>query len=810
MTAGHPSMRIGLTYDLRSDYLAAGYGEEETAEFDRGETIDAIADALAELGHQPDRIGHVRQLVERLAGGPRWDLVFNICEGMHGLAREAQVPALLDAYGIAYTFSDPLVMSLSLHKGLTKAVLQEAGVPTARYATLENLQDCAGIDIPYPLFAKPVAEGTGKGITPTSIIRDAVQLQQVARELLDRFRQPVLVEQYLAGREFTVGLIGTGDDSRVLGTFEVLLRSTAEQGVYSYANKERSEEFVDYRLVAPSEDEEVREAEAIALKAWRALGCRDAGRIDIRSDSHGRPQFLEVNPLAGLHPTHSDLPMICSAVGMPFRELVDRIIRSAATRIGRYSAPRTLATGTGPRDAEPAENLASSATGFWWEANGLMGDASSTDSEARGVPSAYAARQPEPEADPSHPPRLLPGETAAPTAVSAGTRVARPDGLTVAVLYNDTEAEASADARDVLVQVECVADAVERLGHQWVKIPATLDLASVEQRLREYAPDVVFNLVESLGGNDRLAHLATSLLDALEIPYSGEQTAATFLSNNKLMAKERLRNAGLPTPGWYADHPGAAADTWESTASGARPSSFPATGLTFPGRFIIKRVHDHSSAGIDDAAVVQVASFAELQAIVRHASEQADRDCFAEQFIDGREFNVSLLAGPSGVDVLPCAEIDFTAFPPDKPRIVGYLAKWDPAAFEFGATPRTFEFPAADQSLLGRLRLLARQCWHLFGLRSYARVDFRVDDDSQPYILEINTNPCLSPDAGFAAALAQAGLRFDVAVQRILDAAVNSGRVRASRVSSGGTSSSGREGDRKLTRAEVVHLVHGR
>lgn len=790
MTDGHQPMRVGVTYDLRSDYLAAGYGEEETAEFDRGETIDGIVEALVELGHQPDRIGHVRQLVERLASGQRWDLVFNICEGMHGLAREAQVPALLDAYGIAYTFSDPLVMALSLHKGLTKTVLKEAGIATPQFATIEHLADAQRIDIPFPLFAKPVAEGTGKGITPASIIRDAGQLQQVSQELLERFRQPVLIEQYLSGREFTVGLIGTGTDSQVLGTFEVLLRTTAEQGVYSYVNKERSEEFVDYRLVSPGEDEEVRAAESIALNAWRALGCRDAGRIDIRSDSHRRPQFLEVNPLAGLHPSHSDLPMICAAVGMSFVELIDRIVRSAATRIGKYMPPREAASppATAPGEivrvpARTSETDSEQGAGFWWDGEPQTPESGRNDGW-RGDDRPTSEHFP----------------TSAVSSMASGP--SRPDGLTVAVVYNDTVGDAAADARDVLVQVECVADALERLGHQWVKVPATLDLATVEQRLRECRPDVAFNLVESLGGSDRLAHLATSLLDALELPYSGEQTAATFFSNNKLMAKERLKSAGLPTPAWLADTPFNAAQPWETLGGVARAAAPAADGLAFPGRFIIKRVHDHSSAGIDDDAVVEAADLAELQGIVRRHSEKCGRTCFAEQFIAGREFNVSLLAGPSGVDVLPCAEIDFSAFPPEKPHIVGYPAKWDPASFEFGATPRKFEFSAGDQMLLGRLRLLARQCWYVFGLRSYARVDFRVDRDGQPFILEINTNPCLSPDAGFAAALTQAGLRFDTAVQRIVDAALNGTGDNRHAPST--------QGDAKLTRAEVVHLVHGR
>lgn len=326
-------MRIGLTYDLRAEYLAAGYGEEETAEFDRGETIDGLERAVRALGHDAVRIGHARQLIAQLAAGQRWDLVLNIAEGMYGLGREAQVPAILDVYQIPYTFSEPLVTALCLHKGLTKLVVQAAGLPTPRFALVERPGGAQGVDLPLPLFAKPVAEGTGKGIGPTSKITERGALGQVCDELLAKYRQPVLVETFLPGREMTVGILGTGDEARVLGTMEVLLGPKAEPDVYSYANKERSEELVDYRRGDPQADAEVRRAEEVALGAWRALGCRDGGRIDLRSDAQGEPNFLEVNPLAGMHPTHSDLPMIANFVGMSYVELVGAILASAAKRI---------------------------------------------------------------------------------------------------------------------------------------------------------------------------------------------------------------------------------------------------------------------------------------------------------------------------------------------------------------------------------------------------------------------------------------------------------------------------------------------
>jgi D-alanine-D-alanine ligase len=325
-------VRIGLTYDLRAEYLALGYGEEETAEFDQQGTIDALAEAIESLGHSVDRIGSARSLIGRLAKGDRWELVFNICEGLYGYGREAQVPAILDVYGITYTFADPLAASVCLQKGWSKMIVRTAGVPTADFTIIETPADVDRVALGYPMLAKPIAEGTGKGVTPKSVVHSKAELAQIAVELLDRYRQPVLVETFLPGREFTVGIVGTGKAARAIGSIEIVLRSGAEPDVYSYVNKEECEKLVDYRHVTRA-DALVAEAERIALDAWIALDCRDGGRVDIRCDARGKPMFLEVNPLAGLHPTHSDLPMIATAIGMPYAELIRAIIDSAATRI---------------------------------------------------------------------------------------------------------------------------------------------------------------------------------------------------------------------------------------------------------------------------------------------------------------------------------------------------------------------------------------------------------------------------------------------------------------------------------------------
>lgn len=323
-------MRIGITCDLREEYLAEGYSEEDTAEFDRPDTVLAIEGALLAMGCETVRIGHARALVARLARGERWDLVFNIAEGMTGYGREAQVPAILDVFGIPYTFSDPLVLSLSLHKGMTKHVIRDLGIPTPDFSVVETEEEIGLVRMPFPVFVKPVAEGTGKGIRAASKVSNREDMHLVCCDLLHRFRQPVLVESFLPGREFTVGIVGTGHEARLLGVMEVILKANAERDAYSYANKEGYENLVEYKLV---NDSEAREAGEIALAAWKGLGCRDAGRVDLRSDESDRPAFVEVNPLAGLHPVHSDLPIICRLSGVSFQELIRIIMESAFRRV---------------------------------------------------------------------------------------------------------------------------------------------------------------------------------------------------------------------------------------------------------------------------------------------------------------------------------------------------------------------------------------------------------------------------------------------------------------------------------------------
>jgi D-alanine-D-alanine ligase len=334
-------MRVGVTYDLRSDYLAMGYGEEETAEFDVPETIEAIAHALKGLGYAPVKIGNIRALAKALVNGERFDAIFNICEGLEGVAREAEVPALLEAYGIPYVFSDPLTLALALDKGMAKRVVRDQGVPTPNFIVIEDAQALTQLNldelpVAFPVFAKPVREGSGKGIDENSHAASGEALRRVAADLLERFQQPVLVEEFLPGREFTVGIVGTGEDARVLGVTEIGRTDKFLGHGYGYRNKEYWEDKVVIRL---AEDSASRAAADVALGAWKALRCRDGGRVDVRNDARDRPNFIEVNPLAGLRPSYSDLCFIADFKNIPYEGLIEMIMTSFLKRHPALKAP---------------------------------------------------------------------------------------------------------------------------------------------------------------------------------------------------------------------------------------------------------------------------------------------------------------------------------------------------------------------------------------------------------------------------------------------------------------------------------------
>jgi len=319
-------MKIGLTYDLRSWYLDRGYSMEDTAEFDKQETVDAIEAALIKMGFKTEQIGNCFQVIEALAAGKKWDLVFNIAEGLYGDGRESVIPAILDQYKIPYVFSGPVILGISLNKHLTRLIVSAAGVPVSPGMLISEPKDVEKCNLKYPLFIKPVSEGTGKGITEKSLVNSPAELKEMAEYLLKRFDQPALAEEYLPGREFTIGVVGSGDDAVAIGGMEIECRDNLP---YSVEFKENYQEYCKY---SPMAKEFTGECKALALDVWKALGGVDGGRVDVKADRNGRMCFMEVNPLAGLHPVHSDLPILSRMTGIEYQELLEMIMRSAIKR----------------------------------------------------------------------------------------------------------------------------------------------------------------------------------------------------------------------------------------------------------------------------------------------------------------------------------------------------------------------------------------------------------------------------------------------------------------------------------------------
>ena len=264
----------------------------------------------------------------------------------------------------------------------------------------------------------------------------------------------------------------------------------------------------------------------------------------------------------------------------------------------------------------------------------------------------------------------------------------------------------------------------------------------------------MFNLVEELNGEVSLNYTPGFLLRSLAIPFTGCPPEALLVTTDKLVTKRILRAVDIPTPAWVSLIP---AD---------EPFRDPAA------QYLLKPVHADASQGIFEEQVRLAVLHEDLFRELAQAEERTGREWFAEAFIGGREFNISVLETSEGPVVLPPAEIRFDDFPEDKLKIVGYRAKWDESSFEYHHTPRTFDFSQVDEFLLSQLKEIALKCWQLFKLRGYCRVDFRIDEAGQPWVLEINSNPCISPDAGFVAAAARAGRSYSEVLDCILHAAV--------------------------------------
>jgi D-alanine-D-alanine ligase len=317
---------------------------------------------------------------------------------------------------------------------------------------------------------------------------------------------------------------------------------------------------------------------------------------------------------------------------------------------------------------------------------------------------------------------------------------------TAVVLHETISDAARPDEIDTLVQVEQVSRVLRKLGWRISRLETGLDLASTLATIRRVGPGCVFNLVESLGGRGSMLHFVPSLLQAEGLAFTGCDGDAMFLSSQKKLAKQWMRMHGIPTPA-------------SLEYDGDRDE---------PRIWIVKSVWEHASFGLDDGCVVKGATAANTR--IEQRTAELGGDWFAEEFVDGREFNISVLEIDGKPHVLPIAEIAFENFPGNKPRIVGYAAKWDESAPEYDGTRRVF--PKLGPREQGALEAVVFKAWSTFGLSGYARVDIRMDSGGTPWVLEINANPCLSPDAGFAAAAGMAKITYQQLINRIVQAAL--------------------------------------
>jgi D-alanine-D-alanine ligase len=325
----------------------------------------------------------------------------------------------------------------------------------------------------------------------------------------------------------------------------------------------------------------------------------------------------------------------------------------------------------------------------------------------------------------------------------------------IVILHSDILPDASQDELDCLIQAQAIADALCSLNYDPVLLPFELNLNNTITMLLSLKPRAVFNIVETLDSKGSLIHFAPALLDSLQIPYTGCPTQAMFQTSNKPLAKKIMHDAGIATPDWV-----------EQSGFCSQQEN--------AGTYIIKSSWEHASIGLDENSLIKHKNKADILQEMKVREQKLGGSCYAEAYIDGREFNVALITDKAGVNVLPIAEMLFKDYAPDKLKIVDYKAKWDADSFEYNNTIRNFDFQEEDSLLISSLKEISLQCWNIFSLNGYARVDFRVDKQGKPWVLEINTNPCLSPDAGFAAALEQAKIKYNEAIGLIIDNALTS------------------------------------
>ncbi|GEJ56388.1 D-alanine--D-alanine ligase family protein [Anaeromyxobacter diazotrophicus] len=359
-------LKVGFAFNVKRVTPDPSGDADDEAEYDSPKTLQAIREAIASYGHEVVDLEATSDLPIQLASTPV-DVVFNIAEGFKGRNRESQVPALLELLDIPYTGSDPAALSVSLDKALAKRMVRTHGILTPSYLVMHTGKERLPKELGFPLLVKPVAEGTSKGVTKKSVVRDELELREVARDLIGKYRQPALVEEYIGGREFTVGMLGERRP-RVLPPMEIVFLDREDPTpIYSFEMKQDWNEKIRYEVPAKLEGRELERLEKAARECFAALGCRDVARIDFRMDPEGRIYFIESNPLPGLAPGWSDLVLIAEAAGIDYRALIGEILSFAIRRYqererererarrAQIAAGREVAAGNGVPGPEKAE-----------------------------------------------------------------------------------------------------------------------------------------------------------------------------------------------------------------------------------------------------------------------------------------------------------------------------------------------------------------------------------------------------------------------------------------------------------------------
>ncbi|HXI13292.1 MAG TPA: D-alanine--D-alanine ligase [Thermoanaerobaculia bacterium] len=329
-------MKLGITYNLKSDVTpAGGEPDDRYEEFDSEETISSIEAALHHLGHDVIRLGWGAPMLDRIfeirKKGQRLDGVFNLAEGVGGRGRESQVPACLEMLGIPFTGSDALTLALALDKSMAKRMASSHGIRTAPFRVISSLSELDELDLTYPLFVKPALEGSSMGITDQSLCPDRAAIRGRVPRMLSDYG-PVLVEEFLPGDEFTVGIVGNGDQARVLGTMQVTPRQAKSDFVYSLEMKRNYRDLIEYIIPPRIAPAALAEVEKLALDAFRVFGCNDVTRVDIRNNRDGRPSFIEMNPLPGMNPSSSDLIILARGYGVSYEDVIGAVVGAAEKR----------------------------------------------------------------------------------------------------------------------------------------------------------------------------------------------------------------------------------------------------------------------------------------------------------------------------------------------------------------------------------------------------------------------------------------------------------------------------------------------